>query len=157
MGGQDGGPFGPVRQRDDDLTVEPAGAAQRGVQGVWPVGGGQHHHPAGVVESVHLGEQLVEGLLPLVVAGEAAVVAAGAEGIDLVNEHDRRRAGAGLLEQVPDAGRADADEHLHEARARDGKVGDVCLAGDRAGEQGLAGARGPGHQHAVRSARPARW
>ena len=48
VGGQDGGPLGPVGQRDDDLTVEPAGAAQRGVQGVWPVGGGQHHHPAGV-------------------------------------------------------------------------------------------------------------
>ena len=147
-------PLGPVGQRDDDLAVEPAGAAQRGVQGVRPVGGGQHHHPGGVVESVHLGEQLVERLLPLVAAGEAAVVAAGAEGVDLVDEHDRRPAGAGLLEQIPDPGRADADEHLHEARARYGEEGDVGLAGDRAGEQGLAGAGRPGHQHATRSARP---
>ncbi len=28
------------------------------------------------------------------------------------------------------------------------------LASDRASEQGLAGARGPGHQHAARAARP---
>ena len=89
----------------------------RGVQGVGPVGGGQHHDPAGVLEPVHLGEQLVEGLLPLVAAGVAGVVAAGAEGVDLVDEHDRRAAGAGLLEQVPDPGRPDADEQLHEARA----------------------------------------
>ena len=118
VGGQDGGPFGPAGQRDDDLAVEPAGTAQRGVQGVRPVGGGQHHDTWGLIEPVHLGEQLVEGLLPLVAAGEAPVVAAGAEGIDLIDEHDGRAAGAGLLEQVPDPGRPQADEHLHEARAR---------------------------------------
>ena len=83
-----------------------------------------------------------------------AVVAAGAEGIDLIDEHDRRRAGAGLLEQVPDPGRPEADEHLHEARARYREEGDVGLAGDGAGEQGLAGAGRPGHQHAARAARP---
>src|ERR1700736_2990781 len=77
-GGQDGGPFGPVGQRDDDLAVEPAGPTERGVQGVRPVGGGQHHDPVGLVEPVHLGEQLVQGLLALVAAGQAAPVAAGA-------------------------------------------------------------------------------
>src|SRR4029079_7887816 len=100
VGGQNGGPFGPAGPRDDDLAGQTAGTAQRGVQGVRPVGGGQHHDPGGLVESVHLGEQLVQGLLPLVAAGVAAVVAAGAEGIDLVDEHDGRRADAGLLEQV---------------------------------------------------------
>src|SRR5207342_835207 len=89
VGGQDGAALGPVGQRDDDLAVEPAGTAQRGVQGVRPVGGGQHHDPAGVLESVHLGEQLVQGLLPLVAAAHATDVAAGAEGIDLIDEHDR--------------------------------------------------------------------
>ena len=115
VGGQDGAPLGPVGQRDEHLTVEPARAAQRRIEGIRPVGGGQHDHAAGLLESVHLGEQLVEGLLPLVVPGEAAIAAAGAEGIDLVDEHDRRCAGAGLLEQVPNPGRADADEHLDEA------------------------------------------
>ena len=137
---------------DDDLAVEPAGTAQRGVQGVRPVGGGQHHHPAGVLESVHLGEQLVQRLLPLVAAAEAALIAAGAEGIDLIDEHDRRPAGAGLLEQVPDPGRPDADKHLHETRARYREERDVGLPGDRAGEQGLAGTGRPGHQHAARAA-----
>ena len=154
VGGQDGGPFGPAGQRDDDLAVEPAGAAQRGVQGVRPVGGGQHHHPGGVLEPVHLGEQLVQGLLPLVAAAEAAVVAAGAEGVDLVDEDDRRAAGAGLLEQVPDPGRPQADEHLHETRARHREERDAGLAGDRPGQQGLAGTRRPGHQHPARAARP---
>src|SRR5207244_13303433 len=59
VGGQDGGAFGPVGQRDGDLRVEPARTAQRGVQGVRPVGGGKHHEPAGVLESVNIGVQLV--------------------------------------------------------------------------------------------------
>ncbi len=56
VGGENGAPLGPVGQRDDDLAVEPAGPAQRRVKGVRPVGGGQYHHPAGVLEPVHLGE-----------------------------------------------------------------------------------------------------
>jgi len=68
VGSQGCAPLGPAGQRDEDLAVEPAGAAQRWVEGVRPVGGGQHHDAAGLVESVHLGEQLVEGLLPLVAA-----------------------------------------------------------------------------------------
>jgi hypothetical protein len=55
-------------QRDEDLAVEPARSAQGWVEGVWPVGGGQHDHAVGRLEAVHLGQQLVEGLLALVVA-----------------------------------------------------------------------------------------
>ena len=119
MRGQDGAAFGPVGQRDDDLAVETAGPAQRGIQGIGPVGGGQHHHPAGLVESVHLGEQLVQGLLPLVMPAAEAGAAVAADGVDLVHEDDARLVLLGLLEQVADAARADADEHLDEVRAGD--------------------------------------
>jgi hypothetical protein len=119
VGSEDGASLDSVGQRNDHFPVEPARPAQGGVQCVRPVGGRQHHDPAGLVESVHLREQLVEGLLPLVAADVPAVVTAGTEGIDLVDEDDRRRERAGLLEQIPDPGRSDADEHLHEARARD--------------------------------------
>jgi Aldo/keto reductase family len=95
VGGRDGAPLGPVGQRDHDLAVEPAGPAQRRVECVPPVGGGQYNYLAAVLESVHLGEQLVEGLLPLVIAGQAAGFAAGTQGIDLVYEHDRRSAAPG--------------------------------------------------------------
>ena len=56
------------------------------------------------VEAVHLGEDLVERLLALVVAAAAARPAAAAawagaaDGVDLVNEHDARRVLLGLLE-----------------------------------------------------------
>jgi len=51
-----------------DLPVEAAGAQEGGVEDVGPVGGGDQDHPLGGLEAVHLDEQLVQGLLALVVA-----------------------------------------------------------------------------------------
>ena len=52
---------------DDDLAIEPAGPQQRRVEDVGTVGGGDQDDAGGDVEAVHLDEQLVEGLLALVV------------------------------------------------------------------------------------------
>ena len=54
-----------------------------------------------------------------------------------------------LLEHVAHPRRADADEHLDEIRAGDREERHVGLAGDRAGEQGLAGAGRADQQHAL--------
>ena len=76
-------------QRHDDLAVEAAGAQQRGVEDVGPVGGRHHHDALGGLEAVHLGEHLVEGLLTLVVAAAEAGAALAADRVDLVDEDDR--------------------------------------------------------------------
>ena len=55
------------------------------------------------VEAVHLDEELVERLLALVVAAAHAGAAVATDGVDLVDEDDRRRVVLGLLEQVADA------------------------------------------------------
>ena len=75
-----------------------------------------------------------------------------ADGIDLVDENDAGRILLGLLEHVAHARCADADEHLHEVRARDGEEGNVGLAGHGARDQGLAGARRAYQQAAARDA-----
>ena len=58
----------------------------------------------------------------------------------------------GLVEEVAHAARADADEHLDEVRARDRVERHARLAGDGAGEQGLAGSGRAVQQHALRDA-----
>jgi hypothetical protein len=102
-------------------------------------------------EAVHLGEDLVERLLALVVAAHAAARAAAgaADGVELVDEDDRRGGLLGLVEQVAHAGRADADDHLDELRGAEAEEGHVGLAGHGAGEQGLAGARRAAEQDAL--------
>ena len=125
---------------DGDLAVEPARPEQRGVEDVRPVGGGDQDHAAAYVETVHLDQELVQRLLALVVAAAHAGATVPADGVDLVDEDDRGSVLLRLLEQVADAGGADADEHLDEVRAGDRVERHPGLPGHRAGQQGLAGA-----------------
>ena len=129
-----------IGARHHDLAVEAARAEQGRVEHVGPVGRGDDDDALIRLEAVHLDEQLVQGLLALVIAVAEAGAAMAADRVDLVDEDDAGRVLLGLLEHVADAAGADADEHLDEVRARNGEEGDVGLAGDGAGEQGLAGA-----------------
>ena len=58
-----------------------------------------------------------------------------------------------LVEEVADAARADADEHLDELGAGDAEERHASLAGDGAREERLAGAGRPDQEHAARDAR----
>src|SRR6202043_2137696 len=108
-----------------------------------PVGGGDQDDALIRLEAVHLDEQLVQGLLALVVAAAETGPAMPADRVDLVDEDDAGRVLLALLEHVAYPAGADADEHLDEVRARDGEERHVGFAGDGAGEQGLAGAGRP--------------
>src|SRR2546425_42264 len=134
----------------DDLTVESSGPQQRRVEDVGPVGGGDQDDAFVRLEAVHLDEELVEGLLPLVVTSAEAGPAVAPNGIDLVHEDDAGRVLLALLEQIAHARGAHAHEHLHEVGARDRKERDVRLTGDRLGEQRLACARRSDEKHALR-------
>ena len=145
-----------VRPVEDDLAVEAAGAQQRRVEHVGAVGGGDDDHVGVRVEAVHLDQDLVEGLLALVVRAAEAGAALAADGVDLVDEDDARRVALGLVEQVAHAAGADADEHLDELGAGDAEERHARLAGDGAGQQRLAGAGRADEQHAARDARAER-
>src|SRR3990170_3245502 len=124
------------------------GAPQRGVEDVGAVGR-RHKNDAFVgLESVHLDQKRVERLLAFVVAAAQAGAALAADRVDLVDEDDAGGVLLALLEQIPDARRADPHEHLDEVRAADGEERHVRLARHRAGQQRLAGARRPDEQDA---------
>ncbi len=128
-----------VRQRNLHLTVESAGTGQGRVEHVDAVGRGDDDDLVVRVEAVHLDEDGIERLLTLVVtARREAAAATSADGVDFVEEDDARRVVLGLLEEVADAARPDADEHLDEVGTADGEEGRVGLAGDGLGEERLA-------------------
>ena len=138
-----------VRAVDRDLPVEAAGTQQRRVEDVRPVGGGDQDDAALHVEAVHLDEQLVQRLLALVVAAAEARAAVPADGVDLVDEDDRRGVRLGLLEQVAHPGGTDTDEHLDEVGTGDRVERHARLARDGAREQRLAGSGRAVQQHAL--------
>ena len=90
-------------------------------------------------------------------AAAEAGAALTADGVDLVDEHDGGGDLLGLLEQVTDAARADADVQLNEVGAGDGQKLHARLAGDRLGQQRFARARRADEQHALGDARAQVW
>src|SRR5687767_14236482 len=105
-----------VGRFDGDLAIKPTRAQQRGIEYVWPVGGGDQDHAATYVEAIHLDEQLVEGLLAFIVAAAHSGATVPADGIDLIDEDDGGRVLLRLLEQIADPGGPDTHEHFDEVR-----------------------------------------
>ena len=139
-----------VGQFHGDAAVEAAGAQQRLVEDLGAVRRAEHDDALLGVESVHLGQQLVQRLLALVVAADAGAVALLADGVDFVDEHDAGRLLRGLPEQVAHARRAGADEHLDERRAGHEEERAAGLAGHGLGQQRFAGAGRADQQRALR-------
>jgi hypothetical protein len=140
-----------VRRVDRDAPVEAAGPKERLVENLGPVRRGDDDHAFGAGEAVHLREDLVQGLLTLVVPAERRARAAGAaDRVELVDEDDRGCDGLRLGEQVADAARADPDDHLDELRGREREERGVRLAGDGPGEERLTSAGRAGKEDAAR-------
>ena len=134
---------------DGHLAIEATGAEEGGVEDVRAVGRRDDDDAGVALETVHLGEELVEGLLALVVAAADASTAGAAHGVDLIDEDDAGSVLLGLLEEVADAGGADADEHLDKLRAGDGEEGHASLAGNGLGEERLTGTGGTNEEHTL--------
>ena len=86
---------GAVGRLDGHAAVEAPRPQQRLVEHVRPVRRADHDDADGRVEAVHLGEDLVKRLLALVVAAAEAAgarSARAADGVELVDEDDRRAA-----------------------------------------------------------------
>ena len=105
----------------------------------------------GTLEPVELDEQLVQRLILLAV--EAVAAALRADGVELVDEDDRRGVLARLGEELADAGGAEAGEHLDERRRARGVEVRAGLVRDGLREQRLAGSGRPVEQEALRHLR----
>src|SRR5262249_5482171 len=130
-------------------AVETSRAQQRGVEHVRTVGGGDDDDALVALEAIHLDEQLIKGLLALIVPAAEAGAAMTANRVDLIDEYDAWSVLLRLLEHVAHARSTDADEHLDEVGPGDGEEGNLRFTGDSAREQRLAGARGSDHEHAL--------
>ena len=116
MNSQDLKTTGVIRTVNGHLTVETAGTQQGCIENIRPVGGRNDDDAGIALETVHFGEQLVEGLLPLIISTTEASTPLASNGIDLIDEDDAGGVLLGLLEQVTNPAGSDAHEHLDEFR-----------------------------------------
>src|SRR5581483_2194420 len=96
--GEDRLAAGEIRRRHEKLAVEPARPQEGGIEILDPVRGSHHDDLLGSLAAVELEEELVEGLILLAV--EAVPGALRADRVELVDEDDRRRILARLLEEL---------------------------------------------------------
>ena len=141
-----------VRTVDDNAAVEAARAQQRRVEHVRPVGGSDEDDAFVRLEAVHLDEQLIQRLLALVMAAAEAGAAMTADRVDLVDEDDAGGVLLALFEQVANARRADADEHLDEVGAADREERNIGLTGHGPRQQRLPRSGRAHQQDALRDA-----
>jgi hypothetical protein len=140
-----------IRSRPTTSGGLTTGPQQRRIELVEQVGRGDHHDVLlGGVEAVHLDQQLVQRLVAL--TGDVHSAAA-TDGVELIDEHDRRGVLARDPEQPADPGGAEAREHLHERGGRLRVERRAGLVGHRLGQQRLAGSRRPVQQDSLRHLR----
>mmetsp|Transcript_34489 Transcript_34489/g.75424 ORF Transcript_34489/g.75424 Transcript_34489/m.75424 type:complete len:267 (-) Transcript_34489:696-1496(-) len=138
------------------LAVEAARAEERGVEEVGAVGGADEDDARVGGEAVHLRQQLVQGLLALLVAAHQRRRALRPQRVDLVHEDQARGVDAGALEKVADARGAHAHDDLHELGAAHGVEGHPRLARHRLGDERLPAAGAALQQEPLRRPRPHR-
>jgi hypothetical protein len=105
-----------VGQVDLHHAVESARSDQSCVEEVEPVSGGHYDYVGVGAEAVHLYQDLVEGVVPLVV-GAVAAAPLPAHCVYLIDEDDGGRFLAGGGEEVADSGGTHAYEYLDEVGA----------------------------------------
>ena len=140
-----------IRQRHDHLAIEAARTQQRRIEHVGTVGGGDDDDAFGAFETIHLDQQLVQGLFALVVTAAEAGATMTADRIDFVDEDDAGRMLLRLVEHVAHTRGADADEHFDEVGTGDGEERHLGFARDGARQQRLTGTGRADHQHAARN------
>ena len=140
-----------VGRLDQDLAVESAGPEQRRVEVLQAVRRAHHDDLVARAEPVELDEQLVQRLILLAV--ETVAAPRLADGVELVDEHDRRRIPPRLFEQLADASCAEPGEHLDERRCALRVEARAGFVGDRFRCERLAGARRAVEEDALRHAR----
>ena len=141
-----------IGPRHHHAAVKASGPQQRRVQHVRAVGGRHQDDPFIRFKPVHLDQQLVQGLLALVVPAAKPCSAMPADGVNFINEDDARGVFLALIEQVAHAAGAHAHKHFHKIRAADGKERNVGFPGDGARQQGFSGAGRTDQQHPFRDA-----
>src|SRR4051812_16769775 len=100
-----------IRSIDHHLTIEASRTQECRVEYIRPVCSGDDDNTVILIEAIHLDEELVQGLLTLVVATAKTCATVASDGVNLVDKDDTRRMLFRLIEEIAYAGGTDADKH----------------------------------------------
>ena len=135
-----------VRRGHNNPPVKPPRAQQGRIQDVRTVGRRNQNDTLVCFKAIHLHQELVEGLLTLVMPAAEAGTAMASNRINLINKNDARRLLFPLNKEVADARSPDPDKHLNKVGTADREERHPGFPGNRPGEQGFSGSGRPDQQ-----------
>ena len=147
---EDREPRGALGAIDHHTPIEPTRAQERGVEDVRAVRRREDDGEIVAAEAIHLRKELVQRLLAFVVPAAEPGAPRATDGVDLVDEDDRRRDLLGLGEELAHPRGAHADEQLDELGAAHRKERNARLSRHSAGQECLARTRRANEQDAPR-------
>mmetsp|Transcript_81146 Transcript_81146/g.238450 ORF Transcript_81146/g.238450 Transcript_81146/m.238450 type:complete len:242 (-) Transcript_81146:145-870(-) len=121
-----------------DLSVEAARADKCLVKDVCPVSRCENHNPVVPLKAVHLCEELVDGLLALVIPLAKARTALTAHRVNLIDEYYAWSRLLGICEEVTHSSCADPSKDLHKLRSGYAEERHASLASHSLRQQGLS-------------------
>mmetsp|Transcript_11256 Transcript_11256/g.23560 ORF Transcript_11256/g.23560 Transcript_11256/m.23560 type:complete len:202 (-) Transcript_11256:1072-1677(-) len=102
-----------IRQINSNLPVKPSWPQQCIVQNVHPVSSCNGDNTWIAIKTIHLNQDLVDGLLPLIIPSSKACATLTPNCINLINENDARCILLRLGENIPHTGSSHTNKHLH--------------------------------------------
>mmetsp|Transcript_11379 Transcript_11379/g.18230 ORF Transcript_11379/g.18230 Transcript_11379/m.18230 type:complete len:483 (-) Transcript_11379:181-1629(-) len=136
-----------VGQVHRNLSVETTRSEKSLIKDINSVGGSNDNDAVVTLKTIHLHEDLVERLFPLIIPTTLATATGAAHGINLINKDDARSILFGFIKQASDTTGTNTYKHLHKLRACAGDEGHASLTGNRLGQKGLTSTRGALHDH----------
>src|SRR5579885_434581 len=96
------------------LTVKTPRPQERRIEHIRPICSRHYNNLLSLIKAVHLYQQLVERLLPLIIDGAETRPPSAPHSIQLINKDDRRRSHFSQIKKVSHSARPHTDKHLYE-------------------------------------------
>ena len=135
--------------RNHHLTIKTTRAQEGRVENIGTVGRGNQNDAFIRLETIHLNQQLVKGLLTFIVATAKTGTAMATDRINFIDKDDTGSVLFPLHEKITNTAGTDADKHFDKVGTGNGKERDAGLTRNRTGQKGFAGSRRTNQQHAL--------
>mmetsp|Transcript_31319 Transcript_31319/g.50291 ORF Transcript_31319/g.50291 Transcript_31319/m.50291 type:complete len:330 (-) Transcript_31319:441-1430(-) len=132
-------------------AIETTWTQEGRVKDVGTVSSSKDNDASVALETVHLGQNLVQGLLALIVATRDTGSTLTADGINLINEDDARSVLLRHVKEITDTRSTNTNKELNEFRTGGRDEGNSSLSSGGTSEQGLTSTRRTLHNDTLRN------
>mmetsp|Transcript_26590 Transcript_26590/g.48252 ORF Transcript_26590/g.48252 Transcript_26590/m.48252 type:complete len:366 (-) Transcript_26590:152-1249(-) len=142
MYGQNTGPSLKVGQVYSNFTVKTSGTKKGCIKNIHAIGGCNSDDSRVSIETVHLHQNLIDGLFSLIITSSKTCTTLPSDGINLINENNAGRILLRLRKDITNTRGTHTHKHLHKFRTRNRDKWHTGLSGHSLGQERFTGSGG---------------